>query len=184
MKKHLHSGVKWKFRFEIYSIPFVMVIGGLLSFATVGVGYQKILSSVTPSFYITILAIFIFFVIVAEIYARMTYNRWFYEFTDKLLKIEHGIIWKRYAYIPYGKVQNIDVRRGILGRVFGYSTVNIETAGGSRPNKFDGAYGIKNKYQLSEGYIPAIEMKEAEKIKSWIMKKISRRRDGGVSRDG
>lgn len=38
----------------------------------------------------------VFVIVVAEIYARMSYNRWFYEFTDSQLKVERGIIWKRY----------------------------------------------------------------------------------------
>ena len=110
-------------------------------------------------------------IIVAEIYARMAYNRWFYEFTEDNLKIERGIIWKKYSNIPYERVQNVDITRGIIARLCGFSSVNIQTAGFSYSPK-GGA--------MSEGYIPAVDMGEAEKIREFLMKKISKnsRRQG------
>ena len=108
----------------------------------------------------------ILFIIISEIYARMAYNRWLYEFTESNLKIERGIIWKRYSNIPYERVQNIDITRGIWARLLGFSSVNIQTAGYS--------YSSNNK-GWSEGYLPAVDMKEAEKIREFVIKKIGRK---------
>ena len=110
-------------------------------------------------------------IIFGEIYARMAYNRWFYEFTDQGIKLERGIIWKRYSNIPYDRVQNIDVTRGILARLLGFSTINIQTAGYSSYSRL----GTK-----SEGHIPAVSVQDAEKIREFIMKKITGKKSGGL----
>ena len=103
---------------------------------------------------------YLFFIIIAsEIYARMSYNRWLYEFTDDGLKLERGIIWKRYSNVPYERIQNVDVLRGIIARTLGFSSLMIQTAGYSAQPQ-------------AEGYIPAIEMNQAEKMRNFVMKKI------------
>jgi putative membrane protein len=101
----------------------------------------------------------------------MAYNRWFYEFTDTQLRVEKGIIWKRYSNIPYQRVQNVDITRGIIARICGFSSVNIQTAGYSVPANARGH---------SEGYIPAVDVKEAEKIREFLMKKINKKSSSGL----
>lgn len=75
-----------------------------------------------------IIFIFIYIILVlvfGEVYAKRTYKRWLYEFTPSNLKLERRIIWKRYSNIPYEKVQNVDIQRGILARMLRFSTVDI-----------------------------------------------------------
>ena len=108
----------------------------------------------------------IFTIIIAEIYAHLAYNNWLYEFTEDHLKKESGIIWKKYSNIPYERVQNVDISRGIIARMLGFSTVNVQTAGYSyNPNG-----GV-----FSEGYIPGVNMQEAEKIREFLMSKITKK---------
>ena len=78
-------------------------------------------------------------IIIAEIYARMSYNRWFYSFTEDGLRLE----------------------RGIIARILGFSSVMIQTAG------YSGTYH-------SEGYIPAVNINEAEKIRELVLRKITK----------
>jgi membrane protein YdbS with pleckstrin-like domain len=94
----------------------------------------------------------------------MSYNRWFYEFNNDGLRLERGIIWKRYSNVPYERIQNVDVQRGIIARICGFSSVMIQTA------------GYSSAQPRAEGYIPAIEMNQAEKIREFVMKKITRRK--------
>ena len=96
----------------------------------------------------------------------MAYNRFFYEFTDNNLRLERGIIWKRYSNVPYERVQNVDISRGIIARLCGFSSVNIQTAGYSAM----GRRGIS-----SEGYLPAVSPEEADEMREFLMKKISKR---------
>jgi membrane protein YdbS with pleckstrin-like domain len=107
----------------------------------------------------------------------MAYNRWFYEFTKDNLKIERGIIWKRYSNVPYERVQNVDIRRGIIARMLGFSSVMIQTAGysGAAPG-WQMRFGRAryNSAMNTEGYIPAVDTEGAEKIRDFLMKRIGR----------
>lgn len=165
MQKQLHPGAKWSFRLGAYAsmffllvIAFIWSINGLFSSGfSLGLGFF----------------IIVFVIIVAEIYTRLAYANWKYEFTDDNLKVERGIIWKRYSNIPYQRVQNVDIQRGIIARLLGFSSVNIQTAGYSAP--VNSSYGVN-----AEGYIPAVDMKEAEEIRNFIMKKITKRGKSGL----
>src|SRR3989338_815392 len=162
----LHSGAMWQFRIGGYilfgflgiffSIWIIAPIVGLLLMGS----FAKSLAAIVL---LSILIYIIFVIAASEIYARMSYNRWFYEFTDDGLKLERGIIWKRYSNVPYERIQNVDVLRGIIARTLGFSSLMIQTAGYSaQPH--------------AEGYIPAIEMNQAEQIRTFVMKKITKRR--------
>ena len=119
--------------------------------------------SVVTIVLLSILGYLLFVIVFSEIYAQMSYNRWFYEFTEEGLRLERGIIWKRYSNVPYERIQNVDVNRGVIARMFGFSSVMIQTAG------FSGPAG-------AEGNIPAVEMNKAEELRSFVMKKITGRR--------
>lgn len=101
----------------------------------------------------------------------MTYNRWFYEIGQDSIRLERGIIWKRYSNVPYERVQNVDITRGIIARMCGFSTLMIQTAGYSAP--------VRSGYGPSvEGYIPAVSVQEAEKIREHVLKKIKGKSSG------
>lgn len=172
MKKNLHPGAKWLFRvrgyfgaiFLIFFLFFFVLSAGAFLFSFLGSG----------GFILVLLMLLVFFiagvVVLAEIYARMAYNRWFYEIGPDNIRLERGIIWKKYSNIPYERVQNIDINRGILARMFGFSSLQIQTAGYSIPTRGYGGH--------SEGYIPAVELEEAEKIREFVLKKIKGKKSG------
>jgi len=165
----LHPGAKWLFRVRgyfgalfllIFFSWFLFPIIGLIGFLFLGA------EALVGIFLIGVFVYILLIIIIAEIYARMAYNRWFYEFTDDNLKIEKGIIWKRYSNIPYERVQNVDIHRGIIARICGFSSVNIQTAGYSYAGR-----GMP----VSEGYLPAVNIEAAERIREFLMKKISKK---------
>ena len=176
MKQQLHPGAKWLFRLRAY---FPLAILGIFFFVWTSSVITTILGTIfnfsIESIFIygiTMLIVYIAFVIgIAEIYAQMSYNRWFYEFTPTNLKVEKGIILKQYSNVPYERVQNVDIQRGIIARLLGFSSVNIQTAGYSMPIRR--GYGMQ-----SEGYIPAVTAAHAEEIREFVMKKISKRSGG------
>ena len=113
----------------------------------------------------------------------MRYNRFLYEFRKDALYVERGIIFKKYSTIPYERVQNVDIHRGIFARIFGYSALFIQTAGysggGYGGMRFSYGFGRGrhhrgNSMMQVEGYLPAIDMAKAEQLRDWIMKKISK----------
>jgi len=164
----LHPGAVWQFRIYGYILfsflgiflgQFVAVPLAMLLVILAGFSEESIIIIGILSVIISI----IFVIIASEVYARMSYARWFYEFTDDRLKTERGIIWKRYSNIPYERIQNVDIHRGIIARMLGFSSFMIQTAGYSAQPQ-------------SEGNIPAIEMNQAEKLRGFIMKKITSQR--------
>ncbi|VVB77564.1 Bacterial PH domain protein [uncultured archaeon] len=163
MKKQLDPGATWYFRFAFYRL-FVFIFIFLIFFS---IGFLTSGDKSPFLKYISYAVIFIIVMIIAlgEIYSRMSYSRWFYEFTDEQLRLERGIIWKRYSNIPYERIQNVDITRGIIARICGFSTVMIQTAGYSAPNR----------NMMAEGYIPALSVQEAEHIREFIMKKITKK---------
>ena len=171
----LHPGARWLFRVRgwvvclFLVVPFFWVVFPFLSlFFSIGGG------SLSGLLWVILMGVFlyiVFVVVAAEIYARMAYNRWFYEFTKNGLKLERGIIWKRYSNVPYERVQNIDIHRGIIARMCGFSTVDIQTAG----FHFVGRRGGRAR---SEGHIPAVNPEKAEEIREFLMKKISKQKRG------
>jgi membrane protein YdbS with pleckstrin-like domain len=170
--KQLHPGTKWSFRIGVYVLMFFLSLFGgwfVIPFfvAIIGIAFgASAITGIIIGVLISIFVYIIFTIILAEIYANLSYKYWLYEFGEDHLKIERGIIWKKYSNIPYERVQNVDITRGIIARMCGFSTVNIQTAGYSyNPN--GGAF--------SEGYIPGVEMQEAEKIREFLMNKITKK---------
>ncbi|OGX07630.1 MAG: hypothetical protein A2Z88_10560 [Omnitrophica WOR_2 bacterium GWA2_47_8] len=165
----LHPKAVWLFRLKAY-VP--LAFAGIWV-ASIAFQFFRFLSASSlgdlSSIGLGLILAFVFYILfvisVAEIYARMSYNRWLYEFNADGLKFENGIIWKNYASIPYERIQNVEIKRGIIARMFGFSSMEIETAGMSR------GFGRNRRYH-SEGYLPAIDMNGAEKIRDYLIKKI------------
>jgi uncharacterized membrane protein YdbT with pleckstrin-like domain len=164
----LHPGAKWVFRLKgFYWLFFISLF--FVGFA--GRMFSVIFSAVTGSSFDIFSYVFLYFIIglvfafiFAEIYARLSYKFWRYEFTPQNLKIEKGIVWKKYSSIPYERVQNVDLQRGIFARMFGFSSLNIQTAGYSA-----GPRGMPT----AEGSLPAVSLEDGEKIREFLMHKIS-----------
>jgi len=162
MKNSLHLGAKWLFRLRVY-ISFIIFLIFIL-FGSFGIVFDFGINL------FLLLIIYLFMVIlISEAFARLTYRFWNYEFGPDSLRIERGIIWKRYSNIPYERVQNVDIHRGIIARIFGFSTVMVQTAG------YSGSYNYKG---LSEGMLPAIAVDDAEKIRDFLVKKIGHKGKG------
>ncbi len=172
---HLHPGAKWTFRIRAYFvmiflsffmgwtiIPIITVFSSVITGSSGVINYSFIGFSIF--FYLVLI------IVIGEIYSRLSYKNWFYEFEKDGLKLERGIIWKRYSNIPYERIQNVDITRGIFARMLGFSTVMIQTAG----------YSVQARGAFAEGYIPAVSAAEAEKIRSFIMKKISGKKSKGL----
>lgn len=99
------------------------------------------------------------------IWAKLYYETYKYSFEKEGVKIERGVIWKKYVTIPYGRIQNVDILRGPLARILGLSDLQIQTAGVS---------GIA----ITEGRIPGILREEAEKHRTELISKLSGSKEG------
>lgn len=182
--ENLHSGIKkaWTLN-SIFISLIVSVISSI--FLT---SFLKLSFGVGSVFFVII---FFLFLVLSLIVINMSYDRYQFEFKKEGVFIEKGIIFKNYYTIPYPQIQNVELYRGILARVFGYSALMIQTAGysggssggpmiilggGRRRGIGVGIpMGGRGMNKNAEGYIPAIEPQRAEEIRSWLMKKISKR---------
>ncbi len=166
--KQLHPGAKWLFRVGLYAKALAVIL--LLCFLLIGLSTsmpdEKNIILTSAIWLIILLPLVL--IIFGEIFSRLSYRFWKYEFGSNQLRIEKGIIWKKYSNIPYAKVQNVDITRGIIARLCKFSSVNIQTAGYS-------GIPTSNHPFYSEGYIPAVSIEEAEKIREEVIKKISKK---------
>ncbi|AGB15980.1 putative membrane protein [Halovivax ruber XH-70] len=68
--------------------------------------------------------------LVGTAYGVAYYYRFEYELTDDTFDIASGVLSRRDREIPLGRVQNVDIRQGVVSRILGIAVVTIETAGG------------------------------------------------------
>jgi putative membrane protein len=160
----LHPGYKWSRRINSYL--------GVLFFA---IFFPAFIAAAAESFTLFVLLFFTFLILgifINEILIGLAYSNWKYEFTADVFKVEHGIIFKTYKSIPYERIQNVDIHRGIIARILGYSTVLLQTAGYSGWG--GGRHG--SRYAMAEGYLPAVSVQKAEQIRDIVTKKISKKK--------
>ncbi|TSC77921.1 MAG: hypothetical protein G01um101424_55 [Parcubacteria group bacterium Gr01-1014_24] len=113
--------------------------------------------------------IFPAFFVLCFVLAKLTYHYYRYEMTEHVFKKEHGIIWKKYVSIPYDRIQNVDIYRGILARLLGLSDIQIQTAGGITA----GSYGA-----FSEGRLIGVSKEEAERLRDELIQRARSSRTG------
>ena len=88
-------------------------------------------------------------------------------FTKNSFKKEYGVIRKKYVSIPYNRIQNVDIYRGIWARFLGLSDLHIQTAG------MGGKIG-------TEGRLPGLSKKTAEIIRKKLIKKVTQNKNQGL----
>jgi uncharacterized protein len=165
MKKQLDKKAVWFFFLQNmigYFFVFVFIGGWLLMmFMSLLFGNTNIdFSSIAIMFFsFTVFCMFVIVPVISYIVAVLSYKNYTYELTEDCFRKEHGIIWKKYVSIPYGRIQNVDIYRGVFARMLGLSDLNIQTAGASVQNT------------AGEGRLPAISALEAEALRDELIKR-------------
>ncbi len=127
-------------------------------------------SSDELTYYIIVFSIiFIILIIFDYIWAKLSYHFYRYELAEDAYKSERGVIWKRYVSIPYSRIQNVDIYRGLLARLLGLSDIQVQTAGYGAPNAIS-----------SEGRLPGLSKEEAEKIRDELIRRVKEAKDQGL----
>lgn len=93
----------------------------------------------------------------------MSYKYYRYELREDGFRKELGVIWKKYTTIPYDRIQNVDIYRGVIDRILGLSELHIQTAGMS---------GFGQWGALSEGRLPGLLPETAEKLRDELIKRV------------
>ena len=179
--KQLDSKYVWKyFLTSVFSLFFLFILVGfmvVLPFISDHESnyYQsKTMETTTQSkkniycMAIIISIVFIISVILAWVFAKLSYRFYKYELRDEGFRKESGVIWKSYNTIPYGRIQNIDIYRGVIDRILGLSRLDIHTAGNNSPH-------------FSEGRLPGLSVETAQQLQEELVKRVNDfRSSGGV----
>lgn len=102
-------------------------------------------------------------IVAGWVWARLSYHFYKYELREDGFRKESGIIWKKYTTIPYGRIQNVEIYRGLVARILGLSDLHIQTAGGVAQPRY-GAF--------SEGRLPGLSRADAEKMRDELVKRV------------
>ncbi len=121
--KKLHPRAVWLFMFSpnsmrnfIYLLPISMfILAEIFNFLHLG-----LFLFFSLALFISGLPLFI--------RAKLFYHYYKYELTENEFKKEFGIISKKYTAIPYNKIQNINIKKGIVARCLGLANLYIQTA--------------------------------------------------------
>ncbi|MFC4541691.1 PH domain-containing protein [Halosolutus amylolyticus] len=105
-------------------------------------------------------------------YGIAYYYRFEYAVTETTVDVASGVIARRSREIPYRRIQNVDVRQGVVQRLLGLAIVSIETAGGGN----------------SEATLNFVSEAEAERLQREIRRRTAavkerRRRESGERAD-
>ncbi len=131
-------------------------------------GFQRVIDF--EGFWWWAVLIFIGLMILSYIWARLSYHFWRYELTENAYKAERGIIWKRYVSIPYERIQNVDIYRGLVARILGLSDIHIQTAG----------FSAGGKRGWAEGRLPGLDKEKAEEIREELIGRVKGIKEQGL----
>ena len=123
---------------------------------TAGEDAQELLTLQSLRGWGIIIFMFLMFIIFCWIWAKLTYKFYKYELREDGFRKERGIIWKKYVTIPYDRIQNVDIHRGLVARMLGLSDIRIQTAGASKD-------------LLSEGFLPGLSEQVARELRDELL---------------
>jgi len=158
----------WLFfvRFMLFSLPLFVPLFFFGVLASLGIKDDD--GDTIPSIFSFSWVLIPILIILCYVWARLTNYYYRYELTDAGFRKELGVIYKRYVTIPYDRIQNVDIYRGILARILGLSDLNIQTAGTSAPTI------------MGEGRLPGLSKEEAERLRNELVDRARRSRSQGL----
>ena len=155
----LFRGLFFFIFFSFWVIPFLGAFIGVFQGESGSVGGSLLLLSTGWVMF------FILYLIISFVWAKLTYRYWLYELAEDSFKKESGVIWKKYVSVPYERIQNIDINRGLFARILGLSDLQIQTAGSSAMYaKF--LMGVS-----AEGRLPGLDKEVAEKLRDELIRR-------------
>lgn len=165
--KQLHPRAVWLF--FIKNFIFWLIFLGFIAYFTSGWILPKIAKTIDPwGTILKIIGIVVLLDIIwSYIWAKLTYRFYKYELIDKEFKKEYGVITKHYVIIPYDRIQNIDIHRGVWARILGLSELYIQTAGTGGSS-------------IAEARLPGLSTKDAESLKEELMQKVNQLKNQGL----
>lgn len=170
--KQLDPKAKWLFFIQytigtFFSLFFTVCFFGFFAVGALSEVFEGSESGVFDSigFIIALCCILPYIASIAFSYlwAQLSYNNYKYELTEDGFRKESGVLFKKYVTIPYERIQNVDIYRGIFARMLELSDLHIQTAGMS--------YSSSNPSGMTEGRLPGLNRETAEKLRDQLVKR-------------
>ncbi|MBU3934816.1 PH domain-containing protein [Patescibacteria group bacterium] len=174
----LHPKAVWLFFFKfllrgliilIFAGVWLVSLSSTIISALMGVKNQTIGEAVGLYLGVYLAAsiiILILYVVLCWVWAKLSYRYYGYSLEDNAFKKESGVIWKKYISIPYERIQNVDIYRGVFARILSLSDLQIQTAGYSASYGRRGISGAG-----AEGYLPGLDRESAEKLREELIQR-------------
>lgn len=70
------------------------------------------------------------------VYGVLYWLRYVFYISGQELRVEYGVMVKKKRYIPFERIQTVQITAGILLRLFGLVKIQVETAGGGKEAEF------------------------------------------------
>jgi membrane protein YdbS with pleckstrin-like domain len=86
--------------------------------------------------------------------ARVAWDRWTWIAYDDALELRHGVVRVASSLVPYHRIQQIDLHRGPLQRLFGVSQLVLRTAAAT-----------------TDATIPGLRAAEADRLRYELLRK-------------
>ncbi len=67
---------------------------------------------------------------IIAVWITVGYLRFRYKVTDDSIVIHHGVLFRERRVVPRSRIQNVDLRAGLVQQIMGVVTARVETAGG------------------------------------------------------
>lgn len=160
----------------LFFIP--SIISTTVLFIFLGFSLSAVLFTIIDSLaavVIIVFLIYVLFLVLAFIWSKLIYRFYKYELIENGFRKESGIINKKYTTIPYDRIQNVDINRGILARILGLSDLQIQTAGASATFGRYGATGI-----YAEGRLPGLSKEIAETLRDELIQRSRNSKNQGL----
>ena len=100
------------------------------------------------------------FLILLIVISVLTWLRFTYAIEPGGLRVEHGVFVRKKLWIGKERVQSVDTTAGILHRLFGLKKLQVETAGGKKPEAELNGITSEEGLRISRG----LGMSEAERV--------------------
>lgn len=92
---------------------------------------------------------------IAVVVPQLAYSRWRYVVGDDWLELRHGVVVHSRSWVPWFRIQHVDVEQGPIERRLGLVHLVVHTASAS-----------------TDATIPGIAVGEAEQVRSLILSRV------------
>jgi len=164
---------------QLIAVMFVVLFYGGIALLDTKKGVNLTVSTVIY------LCVFLFIVLFSTIYTVLRISTFKFAFGEDFISVKQGIINLQERHVPYAVIQDVIMRRDLLDRAFGLSTIVIENAsmggfGGGQYGNQAGGYGMgrngnMNVYQPFPGMtgnkltIPGLTAEDAITLREQVL---------------